>query len=86
MISVIISTKNVEDTLEGCLRAVLNQNGVEDSYEVIVVDDGSTDRIGEIAEGYGERVVRLEEVGPVCTANQCRSPMALMRKRLEDQG
>jgi glycosyltransferase involved in cell wall biosynthesis len=85
---VIIPTKNVEDTLEGCLRAVLNQNGVEDSYEVIVVDDGSTDRMREIAEGFGVKVVRLEGVGPVCTANQCRSPMAmaLMRKRLEDQG
>jgi glycosyltransferase involved in cell wall biosynthesis len=42
--SVIIPCYNVEDKIENCLKSVLNQSMETDSYEVIVVDDGSTDK------------------------------------------
>ena len=69
MISVIIPAKNAEETLERCLFAVLNQKGVDDSYEVILVDDGSTDRTGEITKEFEVELIRLEGKGPAAARN-----------------
>ena len=45
MISVIVPAKDAAKTLGECLQALLHQEGLqfEHDYEVIVVDDGSTD-------------------------------------------
>ena len=47
-LSIIIPIYNVEDTLRCCLESVLGQ--MDDRMEVIIVDDGSTDTSGQIAE------------------------------------
>ncbi|MFC2449375.1 MAG: glycosyltransferase family 2 protein, partial [Prevotella denticola] len=47
-LSIIIPIYNVEDTLRRCLESVLKQ--MDDRMEVIIVDDGSTDTSGQIAE------------------------------------
>ena len=52
-ISVIVPIYNVQDYLEECLDSILRQDFSD--YEVILVDDGSTDRSGTIAEEYAER-------------------------------
>ena len=39
--SIIVPVYNVKDYLETCFRSILNQGG--DDYEIILVDDGSTD-------------------------------------------
>lgn len=49
-ISVIVPIYNVERYLQACLESIDNQNF--DSYEVILVDDGSTDNSRTIAEGF----------------------------------
>ena len=49
-ISVIIPVYNVEDYLEDCLKSVCKQDF--DVFEIICVDDGSTDDSGEILEEY----------------------------------
>jgi hypothetical protein len=54
-VSVIVPNYNYEKTLGACLRAVFAQT--HRPYEVIVVDDGSTDRSREIAAGFPCRVV-----------------------------
>jgi lipopolysaccharide/colanic/teichoic acid biosynthesis glycosyltransferase/glycosyltransferase involved in cell wall biosynthesis len=69
MISVIIPARNAEETLEQCLVAVLNQKGIEDPYEVIVIDDGSTDNTEGIARRVGITVIRLEGEGPAIARN-----------------
>lgn len=46
--SICIPNLNMEHTIEKALRSVLNQ--IDNRYEVIVVDDGSTDRSLEILE------------------------------------
>lgn len=47
-ISVIVPMYNVERYLEGCVKSILDQT-MED-IEIILVDDGSPDRSGDIAE------------------------------------
>ena len=47
-LSIIIPIYNVEDTLRRCLESVLKQ--MDDRMEVLIVDDGSTDTSGQIAE------------------------------------
>lgn len=46
--SVIISAYNVETYIEQCIQSVLEQSLAD--FELIVVDDGSTDRTGEICD------------------------------------
>lgn len=41
--SIIVPAYNAGNTIKGCLSAVVNQSISRDDYEVIVVDDGSTD-------------------------------------------
>ncbi|MGI9102313.1 MAG: glycosyltransferase [Terriglobales bacterium] len=53
VVSVIIPARNEEACLGACLDSLLAQEGLR--FEIIVVDDGSTDRTREIAESllYG---------------------------------
>lgn len=52
-ISVIVPIYNVEEYLAECLDSILNQT--KKDFEVIMVDDGSTDSSGEIAKAYAEK-------------------------------
>ena len=46
--SIIIPAYNVADYLENCVESILKQT--YDNYEVIIVNDGSTDETGKIAD------------------------------------
>ena len=48
--SIIIPVYNVEKYLEKCLKSILNQS--YDNYEVIIIDDGSTDKSFKIIDKY----------------------------------
>ena len=50
LVSVIVPARNEEANLERCLRTLVLQEGVP--FEVIVVDDGSTDGTRRIAESF----------------------------------
>ena len=52
-ISIIVPVYNVEEYLEDCLKSVVNQNFSE--YEVILVDDGSTDNCPRICDAFAEK-------------------------------
>lgn len=52
-VSLIISIYNVCQYLSRCIESVLNQDF--NDYEVILVDDGSTDKSGEICDIYAEK-------------------------------
>jgi glycosyltransferase involved in cell wall biosynthesis len=55
-VSVIIPARNEEANLGACLESLVSQAGVE--FEIIVVNDHSTDRTGEIAVSFpGVRVI-----------------------------
>jgi glycosyltransferase involved in cell wall biosynthesis len=60
-LSVVIAAHDAEATLGATLAGLAAQ---EPGLEVIVVDDGSTDSTGAIAEGAGATVIRTERAGP----------------------
>lgn len=53
-ISVVIPTYNRVEKLEKCLRALQGQTLSQDSFEVIVVDDGSTDTTQKLLNQWEE--------------------------------
>lgn len=59
--SIIIPVYGCEKYLELCVQSVLNQKG-NHSYEIILVDDGSKDRSGEIADGFAEQYERIRAI------------------------
>ena len=67
--SVIIPAYNAERTLPLTLEALQRQTVPPNEYEIIVVDDGSTDRTAQIAEQYGVQVIRQENQGPAAARN-----------------
>ena len=70
MISIIIPAYNSSEYLKRCLDSIVCQP-FED-YEVIVVDDGSTDDTGKVLDEYAKRYSRIKAVhkenGGVSTA------------------
>jgi len=57
LISVIVPIYNTEQYLALCLESLVNQNF--ESYELLLIDDGSTDNSGELAEDYAIRYPNL---------------------------
>lgn len=62
-ISVVIPAYNEEKYLPRCLTSLDGQTYPRQRFEVIVVDNASTDRTAEIAQEHGARVVREERKG-----------------------
>lgn len=63
MISVIIPVLNEEESIEYCLRSLLEQDLDRDLYEIIVVDGGSCDRTKEIAGQFADLVIDQKRDG-----------------------
>ena len=71
-ISVIVPVYNVEKYLYRCVESILNQSFKD--YELILVDDGSTDKSGNICDEYAKkyeyvRVIHKKNGGPSETRN-----------------
>lgn len=72
-LSVVVPTLNEEGEIEDCLASLARQSFSE--FELIVVDNGSTDATGRVAQAFGARVIRLEERG-VARARQAGFELA----------
>lgn len=71
-ISVIIPAYNEEKYIEACIRSVLNADYPKKKLEVIIVDDGSTDRTYWIAKSIKDKrlkVYRKENSGKAASLN-----------------
>ena len=51
-LSIIVPVYNVEQYLVKCVDSLLDQGIDQSEYEIILVDDGSTDRSGRICDGF----------------------------------
>lgn len=61
-VTVVVPVLNEEGHLEACLRSLRAQSF--QNYELLVVDNGSTDRSVTIAKRYADRVLYEARVGP----------------------
>lgn len=76
-VSVIVPAFNAAQMLERCLAALCAQTYSREEYEIIVVDDGSTDNTVEIAAGFpAVRLIRAEHRGAAAARN-CGARAAL---------
>ena len=60
VISVIVAIFNVENYIERCVDSICSQTYT--SLEIILVDDGSTDRSGEICDRYAREDSRIRVI------------------------
>lgn len=69
LVSVIVPVLDGESHIGAALESVLAQD--HDAVEIVVVDDGSADRTGEIARSFeGVRVIRQENAGVAAARNR----------------
>ncbi len=63
MVSAIITAYNYDRYIERCLRSLLEQSLDKSQYEIIVINDGSTDNTRKILENYTDmaRLFHLEK-------------------------
>lgn len=60
LISVVIPVYNVEEYLRECIDSVLKQT--YETFEIILVDDGSTDASGAICDEYAKKDARIQVI------------------------
>ena len=73
LVSIIIPIYNAEKTIERCINSILNQTYKD--FELLLLDDGSTDTSGLICDSFAEKDMRIrvfhkENSGVSDTRNQ----------------
>ena len=74
-VSIVVPTYNRRELLKECLDSLFNQTYPKDEYEVIVVDDGSTDGTEELLKEYAKnapctlKYFKQENRGPAAARN-----------------
>jgi glycosyltransferase involved in cell wall biosynthesis len=68
-VSVIVPVYNGASTIEACLGSLLQQNYPANSYEIIIIENGSTDNTTELVEKYPVRLFHNDTRGPAPARN-----------------
>ncbi len=78
LFSIIAPVYNTEKYLDDCIQSVINQGF--DDYELILVNDGSTDGSGEICDKYSASCERIKVIhkknGGLVSARKCGAEAA----------
>lgn len=70
-ISVVVPFHNTEAYIEACINALLSQRYPQDGYEIIMVDNNSTDRTAEIVGRYPQiRLLSEAKAGSYAARNR----------------
>lgn len=59
-ISIVVAVYNVEKYIDKCIKSIINQSF--NNFELIIVDDGSTDKSGKICDIYAEKDSRIRVI------------------------
>jgi glycosyltransferase involved in cell wall biosynthesis len=68
-ISIVVPTFNSAKVLGTCLESLTNQTVGQEKYEVIVVDDGSTDETRDIVSKHPVKYIYQQNSGPAVARN-----------------
>ena len=60
LVSVIVPVYKVEEYLDTCVKSILNQDHT--NFELLLVDDGSPDRSGEMCDAWAEKDKRIRVI------------------------
>lgn len=58
LVSVVVPVYNIEDYVENCIKSILKQT--YNKMEILLIDDGSTDRSGEICDRFQRSDKRIK--------------------------
>ena len=72
-LSIIIPARNEEENIAACLDSICNQSYPKELYEVIVVDDHSTDNTAAIVKKYASQNVKLISLKETLNGEQLNS-------------
>ncbi|MGD0589980.1 MAG: glycosyltransferase [Bacteroidota bacterium] len=80
-ISVVVAARNEEKDIEKCLQSLLKQTYPTNSYEIIIVDDGSTDKTASIVKSFSEHYANIHLLSLMFDSEQKigRKPIALAK-------
>lgn len=62
LLSIIVPVYNSSKYISACVDSLLNQGMEESEYQIILVDDGSTDGSSEILDSYASRYSEIEVI------------------------
>ena len=62
-ISVIVPVRNNEEMIGDCIESLLAQDYPKEDYEIIVVDNNSTDKTTDIIKKYPVKYLHEEKTG-----------------------
>lgn len=71
-ISVIVAARNEEDNIGKCLESLAHLDYPKDKFEIIAVDDNSTDRTGEIIKSFSELDSQIRFFQPVSSGSHLK--------------
>jgi len=80
-ISIVVAARNEENNIEKCLQSLVKQTYPTNSYEIIIVDDGSTDKTASIVKSFSERFANIHLLSLIFDSEQKigRKPIALAK-------
>jgi len=67
--TIIVAVHNGEEVIEECIRSLENQSCPREQYEIIVVDDGSTDGTLDVLKKHSVIVIAQSRQGPAAARN-----------------
>jgi cellulose synthase/poly-beta-1,6-N-acetylglucosamine synthase-like glycosyltransferase len=65
----VVPAYNSQKTISDCINALLDQNFPKNRYEIIIVDDGSTDKTPQIVKTFPVRLTLQKRAGPSAARN-----------------
>jgi cellulose synthase/poly-beta-1,6-N-acetylglucosamine synthase-like glycosyltransferase len=69
-VSVVVPARNAAQTIGECLEGLLAQTTPRERYEVIVVDDGSSDQTRDVVGRWQVKLLAQEHAGPAAARNR----------------
>ena len=69
-VSVIVPVYNNQESIKKCIEALLRQDYPKSNYEVIVVNDGSSDGTADVVTAYPVRYISQKNQGPAAARNR----------------